>query len=236
MQLSDVDIKKSLSDQSITIDNFDLSRLQPASYDVLLGYEFMVFESHKADCIDPKSPLSNYTTKIILESEEDHITLHPGQFILGVTLDRFGCNNQYACQIMGKSSLARMGLIVHTTAGFIDPGNVLNATLELANVNSIPIKLHPRMKIGQIAFWELKTPAERAYGHKDLNSKYYGSTTVQGSEMYRNYDLNIKIAEYQKSQREKQKSTEILEKVILEKVNIVAKLDTEKLELSDGLF
>ena len=227
MQLSDIDIKNGLSNQSITIDNFDLTRLQPASYDVLLGYEFMVFDSHKIDCIDPRSPLSHYTTKVTLNSEDDHLILHPGQFILGVTLDRFGCNNQYACQVMGKSSLARLGLIVHTTAGFIDPGNVLNATLELANVNSIPIKLHPKMKIGQIAFWELKTPAERAYGHKDLNSKYYGSTTVQGSEMYRNYDLNIKIAEYQKTQREKQKVTEIAEPIPAETIFS---------DPSDGLF
>ncbi len=187
MQLSDIDIKNALNAGDILIDDFDEKRLQPASYDVLLGYDFLVFKSHKLGCIDPREPMSEHMYKIKLKSDEDFFTIHPNEFVLAATLDRFGAGPKYACQLMGKSSLARLGLIVHTTAGFIDPGNVLNATLELANVNNVAIKLYPGMKIGQIAFYELKTPAQKPYGHKDLNSKYYGAGTVQASEMWQNF-------------------------------------------------
>jgi dCTP deaminase len=188
MQLSDGDIRKAVQDGDITIENFDESRLQPASYDVLLGYEFMIFNSYKFEYIDPKNPIHSFMEKITLQNSEDYFVIHPGQFVLGVTLDYFGSNEKYACQIMGKSSLARYGLIVHTTAGFIDPGNCLNATLEFVNTNTVPIRLYPEMKIAQIAFYELKTPAERPYGADALGSKYYNSRTVEASNMHKNFD------------------------------------------------
>jgi dCTP deaminase len=187
MQLSDIDIKEALLNKKIFIEEFDESRLQPASYDVLLGSEFMVFKSHQIGVIDPKLPVKDFMYKIKLNSPDDYFTIHPNEFVLAVTKDRFGAGAGHAVQLMGKSSLARLGLIVHTTAGFIDPGNVLNVTLELVNVNTVSIKLYPSMKIGQIAFYELKTPAQKPYGHKDLNSKYYSSTTVQASEMWKNF-------------------------------------------------
>jgi dCTP deaminase len=186
MSLSDVDIKKELQTGGVLISDFDPKRLQPASYDVLLGNEFMVFDTHKIHCIDPREPVSEYMTRVVLRDDEEFI-LHPNQFALGVTFDKIGVSEKFACQVMGKSSLARLGLIIHTTAGFIDPGNNLNITLEFVNANSIPIKLYPKMKIAQVAFYELRTPAEKPYGHKDLNSKYLGSTTVKASEMHRNY-------------------------------------------------
>jgi len=187
MQLSDVDIKKALELNQITIKDFDEKRLQPASYDVLLGYEFIVFDSHKKESIDPRKETNDYTKKVILNSEEDFFVLHPNQFALGVTLDYFGVGKKHACQIMGKSSLARLGLIIHTTAGFVDPGNQLNATLEFVNVNTLPIKLYPKMKIAQIAFFELKSEAVKCYGHPDLNSKYYKSKSVESSQMWKNF-------------------------------------------------
>jgi dCTP deaminase len=187
MQLSDVDIKRALKNKEIIIRDFDEKRLQPASYDVLLGYEFIVFDNHKKDSIDPKENSTEYTKKVVLESENDYFVLHPNQFALGVTLDYFGVNKKHACQIMGKSSLARLGLIIHTTAGFVDPGNELNATLEFVNVNTLPIKLYPKMKIAQIAFFELKTEAEKHYGHPNLNSKYYKSKGVESSQMWKNF-------------------------------------------------
>ncbi len=188
MQLSDIDIKQAIESGDVTIENFDENRLQPASYDVLLGYEFMLFTSHKLECIDPKKPIHEYMEKVTLTNTDDYFVIHPGQFILGVTLEQFGANEKYACQIMGKSSLARYGLIVHTTAGFIDPGNILNATLEFVNTNTVPIRLYPEMKIAQIAFYQLKTPAEKGYGHSSLNSKYLGSRTVQASNMHQNFN------------------------------------------------
>jgi dCTP deaminase len=187
MQLSDIDIKQALEKQEIFISDFDEKRLQPASYDVLLGNEFLVFKSHKLGSIDPRKSISEHMYKITLKSPDDYFTIHPNEFVLAVTKDSFGAGARHAVQLMGKSSLARLGLIVHTTAGFIDPGNVLNATLELVNVNNVAIQLYPGMKIGQIAFYELKTPAEKAYGHVDLNSKYHRATTVQASEMWRNF-------------------------------------------------
>jgi dCTP deaminase len=188
MQLSDVDIKKGIELGDIIINDFDESRLQPASYDVLLGYEFMIFNSHKFEYIDPKKSVHEFMEKVTLKDKDEYFVIHPGQFVLGVTKDFFGCNEKYACQIMGKSSLARYGLIVHTTAGFIDPGNRLNATLEFVNTNTVPIRLYPEMKIAQIAFYELKTPAQNAYGSASLGSKYYKSTGVQASDMHKNFD------------------------------------------------
>ena len=186
MQLSDHDIKNELDKGTITISPFDLDRLQPASYDVLLGNDFLIFNYHAIEIIDPKSPTSNLMTKVSLKDYEAFI-LQPGKFALGATKDVIGVNNNFACQINGKSSLARLGLIIHTTAGFIDPGNKLNITLELYNTNSVPIKLYAGMKIAQVAFYQLRSPSEKAYGDKSLNSKYYGSTGVEASKMHLNF-------------------------------------------------
>lgn len=188
MQLSDNDILKALEAGDIIIEDFDSNRLQPASYDLLLGNEFMIFNSHKLAVIDPKESVEPFMQKIVLDSPDDFFVLHPGEFALGVTHDYFGANEKYAIQMMGKSSLARLGLIVHTTAGFIDPGNQLKATLEFVNTNTVPIKLYPMMKIAQIAFYELKTPASKPYGHVDLGSKYFGAKGVQASNMWKNFN------------------------------------------------
>ncbi|MEX0895572.1 MAG: dCTP deaminase [Patescibacteria group bacterium] len=189
MYLSDTDIKKALAAQEITIRDFDESRLQPASYDVLLGFEFMVFKRHQQAVIDPKEPASKYMEKITLKSEAEFFILHPNEFALAVTDDYFGVGAKYCCNIMGKSSLARLGLIIHTTAGFVDPGNELNATLELFNTNSMPIKLYPKMKIAQIAFCSLTSPAARPYGHKSLGSKYFKDSGVAASKMAENFKV-----------------------------------------------
>lgn len=186
MYLSDVDIKNALKTGDIIIEDFDESRLQPASYDVRLGDEFMVFENHQIEYIDPKKDISKHMRKITLNGK-DHFTLQPQQFALGVTDDYIGVNEKYHCQLMGKSSLARMGLIIHTTGGFIDPGNALNITLEFFNTNSVPIRLYRKMLIAQVAFCMLKTPAEKPYGSEGLNSKYYNSRKVEASKMHKNY-------------------------------------------------
>jgi len=186
MFLSDHDIQTALTNGDITIHDFDVKRLQPASYDVLLGNEFMLFEKHKMNVIDPRVPADEFMRHIRIEDDEAFV-LHPGDFALAVTRDYFGVGPKYCCHIMGKSSLARLGLIIHTTAGFVDPGNELNATLELFNTNSLPVKLYPGMKIAQIAFCQLTSPSQKPYGHKDLGSKYFKSTTVQSSQMHLNF-------------------------------------------------
>lgn len=186
MFLSDRDIKAALNQGDITIQDFDPKRLQPASYDVLLGSDFLLFDKHTMDLVDPMKPMDNTMRQVTVE-DGGFFVLHPGEFALAVTKDYFGVGAKYCCHIMGKSSLARLGLIIHTTAGFVDPGNELNATLELFNTNSLPVKLYPGMKIAQIAFCQLTSPAEKPYGHKDLGSKYFKSTSVQGSQMWRNF-------------------------------------------------
>jgi dCTP deaminase len=185
--LSDKDIKAAIQKGSITIQNFDQDRLQPASYDILLGKEFLIFKNHSLDCLDPKIPAKNYMKKITLEGKEDFFILHPHQLALGVSKDRIGVDAKHCYNLMGKSSLGRLGLIIHATAGFIDPGNDLNVTLELYNTNAVPMKLYPNMKIGQVAFFELNSKCERPYGHKDLNSKYYKHTKVEASRMHLNF-------------------------------------------------
>jgi dCTP deaminase len=187
MILSDTDILKGVENGQIIIQNFDQKRLQPASYDVLLGFDFLVFERHRFEYIDPKKPSSEFMHKVSLKTEDDFFVLHPKEFALGVVWDYIGVDGAHCCQVMGKSSLARLGLIVHTTAGFIDPGNELNITLELVNMNIVPIRLYPKMKIAQIAFEKLSSPAQKPYGHKDLGSKYYKSTKVEASQMHQNF-------------------------------------------------
>jgi dCTP deaminase len=186
MQLSDIDILKALETKDVLIEYFDQNRLQPASYDVLLGSDFLVFDNHKIACIDPKQPVTENMRKVTI-SDDDFFIIHPGEFVLGATWEKVGVSEKLACQIMGKSSLARLGLIIHTTAGFIDPGNNLRITLEFVNTNTVPIKLYPKMKIAQVAFYELKTPASKPYGSDGLNSKYLNSETVEASQMHKNY-------------------------------------------------
>lgn len=190
MRLSDRDIKKALKSGAITIEQFDDARLQPATYDVLLGFNFMTFERHSFEIIDPRVDNSKYMKKVELHSEDEFFILHPHEFCLGVTWDYVGVDDSHSMELMGKSSLARLGLIIHTTGGFIDPGNSLNITLELFNANSAPIRLYPKMKIGQIAFTKLSSPCEKSYGHKSLGSKYLNARDVQASEMHRNYTVH----------------------------------------------
>ncbi|MGL4758239.1 MAG: dCTP deaminase [Patescibacteria group bacterium] len=186
MQLSDRDIFYSMMNGEITIDDFDLNRLQSASYDVLLGNSFLTFEKHAISIIDPKSDIGPKMTKVH-KDEQDSFILHPGQFALGVTRDRIGVDASHSCQIDGKSSMARFGIIVHTTAGYIDPGNTLNITLELFNANAVPIILYPGMKIAQVRFYRLTSECLRPYGTKGLNSKYFQSKDVEASRMHKNW-------------------------------------------------
>lgn len=161
MYLSDKDIKKAVEAGHIVIEPFDEARLQPASYDLLLGNKFMVYDQQSVMAIDPANKIYPRTRELIIPDDQ-HFVLHPGISILGTSVDYFG-SSKYLVQLSGKSSLARVGLIVHNTAGLINPGHFLNITFELCNLNTIPIILRPKMRIGQIIFSELSGQPNKDY-------------------------------------------------------------------------
>lgn len=161
MFLSDIDIQKALANKEIRIDDFDRKRLQPASYDILLGNKFILTETHSNEFIDPHKKIFPKTREIQI-ADGDRFILHPGVSVLGTSLDFFG-SDAYLIQLSGKSSLARIGLIVHNTAGLINPGHFLNITLELYNLNNVPIILRPKMEIAQITFSKMSSPSVRNY-------------------------------------------------------------------------
>ena len=162
MYLSDVDIKKALKAKEITIENFQERRLQPASYDILLGNKFIINESHSSQYIDPQNGIYPQNREIEIGDEESFV-LHPGVSVLGTTVDYVGANGDYLIHISGKSSLARIGLIVHNTAGIVNPGHFLHITLELGNMNNIPIVLRPKMEIAQLLFSKLTSSPSQNY-------------------------------------------------------------------------
>lgn len=187
MILSDRDIIKARRNGDITIKPFNRKNVQPASVDVHLDKHFLVFDTTNNFVIDPKTSTEGLMTPVEITASKPFI-LHPGEFALGLIYEETGVSDRYACRLEGKSSLGRLGLIIHTTAGFLDPGNSLKLTLELFNAGSLPIKLHYKMAIGQVAFEELSSPCEKPYGSKGLNSKYYRDSRPVASKMYLNFD------------------------------------------------
>jgi dCTP deaminase len=164
MYLSDIDIKKAVEKGHIRIDDFDEARLQPASYDVLLGNKFEFIDPHTIEAIDPREKKFPGSKKVEISDEETFV-LHPGVSVLG-TLKDFVGSKEFLIQISGKSSLARIGLIIHNTAGIINPGHFLNVTLELYNLNRVPIVLRPGMEIAQLTFSMLSTSPVHDYAEK----------------------------------------------------------------------
>lgn len=189
MILADRTIKKCLETGDIKIEPFSPDQLQPASYDVCLGDEFLVFDNTKTTLIDPRKDTQPSMRRVKIENNDPFI-LHPGEFALAATREIIGVGERHIAILNGKSSLGRLGLVIHATAGFIDPGNELRVTLELVNVATVPILLYPDMKIGQMVFEELSDAVERPYGHPDLHSKYYKDMAVRGSQMHKNFDAH----------------------------------------------
>jgi dCTP deaminase len=161
MYLSDRDIRTSLENADISISDFSESRLQPASYDIRLGEKFLVVDSVNVEYIDPVAHILPTYTEVVC-THADGFLLRPGVTVLGTSIERFG-SEKYLIQLSGKSSLARLGLIVHNTAGLINPGHYLNITFELANMSNIPILLRPGMDIAQILFAEMTSPPQQDY-------------------------------------------------------------------------
>ena len=186
MILSDYSIKEGIAQGRIVMTPYDESLVQPASIDIRLDSRFRVFRNYKYSCIDPKAVQEDLTELVEVGADESFI-IHPGEFILGNTVERIKLGNDLVGRVEGKSSLGRLGLIIHATAGYIDPAFDGNITLELSNVANLPIKLYPGMKVGQISFFAMSTPADRPYGHPDLGSKYKGQTAPTASRMHLNF-------------------------------------------------
>jgi dCTP deaminase len=178
--LSDATIRDLHASGSIEISPWDPSMVQPASYDVRLGNTFRVFHNHRVASIDLKNPPQNLTEGVEIGDDESFI-IHPGEFVLGRTLERVKLGNDLVARIEGKSSLGRLGLIVHATAGFVDPGFEGTLTLEITNLTRVPIILWPNLPIAQLSFMRLDQAAERPYGHPDLGSHYHGQTDATES-------------------------------------------------------
>mgnify|MGYP001362596037 CR=1 FL=1 len=186
MVLSDQTIRRLISKGSIGIDPFDSSLIQPSSVDVRLDYYFRVFRNSRYPYIDVKQPMEELTELVEIDNTEPLI-LHPGEFVLGSTLERLTLPNNLVARLEGKSSLGRLGLLIHSTAGFVDPGWDGHVTLELSNVASLPITLYANMKIGQLSFMELSEPAETPYGDPSLGSKYQGQRGPTPSRYWKNF-------------------------------------------------
>jgi dCTP deaminase len=173
MVLSDRSIRLEMESGRVVIDPCDLDDLQPSSVDVHLGNDFRVFRNSRYAFIDPNQAQPDLT-ELIEASSVDPFVLHPGEFALGATLERIKLPDDLLGRLEGKSSLGRLGLMIHSTAGYVDPGWDGYLTLELSNVANLPILLTPGMKIGQISFNRMSTPVDRPYGTPGLGSHYQG--------------------------------------------------------------
>ena len=186
MILSDKDILKAVEKGRIKISPFEKKFIQPASVDLRLDNRFLVFKNTIHSCIDVKKPVDNLMEKITIGGG-GFFVVHPGEFALGLTYEMVGVDDAMVGRLEGKSSLGRLGIIIHATAGYLDPGNHLKLTLELSNLGKLPVKLYPGMPIAQMSFSPLSSAAENPYGSDKLKSKYYGATEPQASKMYRNF-------------------------------------------------
>jgi dCTP deaminase len=184
--LSDRDILAEIDAKRVRLDPFDVGMVQPSSIDVRLDRFFRVFENHKYPHIDPSQDQPDLTREVHPEGDEPFI-LHPGEFVLGSTYEGVTLPDDVAARLEGKSSLGRLGLLTHSTAGFIDPGFSGHVTLELANVANLPIKLWPGMKIGQLCFFRLSSSAEHPYGSAQYGSRYQGQRGPTPSKSYANF-------------------------------------------------
>ena len=186
MVLSDRSIREALVSARLAIEPLAEDGLQPASVDIRLDRQFRVFRNHRDSYIDVREPVENLTEVETVKDDEPFV-LHPGEFVLGSTLERVRLGPDLVARVEGKSSLGRLGLLVHATAGYVDPGWDGHLTMELSNVANLPIRLYYGMKIGQLSFLELSTEAERPYGSPGLRSKYQGQTGPTASRGYSDY-------------------------------------------------
>lgn len=184
--LSDRSIREALAARRVVVDPLDDADVQPSSVDLRLDRYFRVFRNDTTPFIDPKEPQEDLT-EMVEVAEANAFILHPGEFVLGSTVERVVLPDDLVARLEGKSSLGRLGLLIHSTAGFVDAGWDGHLTLELSNVANLPIALYPGMKIGQISFFEMTTAADHPYGSSGKGSKYQGQRGPTPSRYYLNF-------------------------------------------------
>jgi len=185
--LADRDIRAALERGRIVIRPYDPADLQPSSVDLHIDRTFRVFRNNRYPYIDVRQPQPDLTELLRVEDDEPFV-LHPGEFVLGQTLEWVELGDDLVARLEGKSSLGRLGLLIHSTAGYVDPGWKGNLTLELSNVANLPIALYHGMRIGQISFLELSGAVERPYGSPELRSRYQGQSEPTASAFHRDFD------------------------------------------------
>ncbi len=184
--ISDRDIRAEIDSQRIVLEPYDSEMVQPSSVDVRIDRFFRLFDNHKYAHIDPAEEQPELTRLVEVETGEPFI-LHPGEFVLGSTYETVTLPDDIAARLEGKSSLGRLGLLTHSTAGFIDPGFSGHVTLELSNMATLPIKLWPGMKIGQLCFFRLTSSAEHPYGSGEYGNRYQGQRGPTASRSHLNF-------------------------------------------------
>ncbi|GAC1315884.1 MAG: dCTP deaminase [Thermoleophilaceae bacterium] len=187
MVLSDRTIRREIETGRIVIDPFDEDLVQPSSVDVRVDSRFRVFHNSRYPYIDVRQPMDDLT-ELVEKSGDEPFILHPGEFVLGQTLERVTLPDDLVARLEGKSSLGRLGLLIHSTAGFVDSGFSGNLTLELSNVANLPITIYHRMPIGQLSFMRMDGPVEHPYGSRNTASKYQGQAEPTPSRFYLNFD------------------------------------------------
>ncbi|AZQ77454.1 MAG: dCTP deaminase [Flaviflexus sp.] len=185
MLLSDRDIRSQVDQGRIKIDPWEADFVQPSSLDVRLDKFFRMFDNHRYPVIDPAEEQEDLTR--LIDAGNEPFVLHPGEFVLGSTYEQVTLPEDIAARLEGKSSLGRLGLLTHSTAGFIDPGFTGHITLELSNTATMPIKLYPGMKVGQLCFFQLSSPAENPYGSGAPGSRYQGQRGPTASRSWKNF-------------------------------------------------
>jgi len=196
--LSDRDIRAALEAGTVKIRPYDAVDLQPSSVDLHLDHAFRVFRNNRYPFIDVRQPQPDLTELLRIEDDEPFI-LHPGEFVLGQTLEWVELPNDLVARLEGRSSLGRLGLLIHSTAGYVDPGWKGNLTLELSNVANLPIALYATMRIGQISFFQMSSPVDRPYGSPELGSRYQGQSEPTASAYYRDFDAGRRTEDSSKS-------------------------------------
>jgi dCTP deaminase len=186
MVLSDRTIKAEIEAGRIVIDPFDAGMIQPSSVDVRVDRRFRVFHNARYPFIDVRQPMEDLTEATEITDSEPFI-LHPGEFVLGQTLERVRLPDDIVARLEGKSSLGRLGLLIHSTAGFVDAGWEGNLTLELSNVANLPVTIYYGMPIGQISFMRMDSPVDTPYGSGEAGSKYQGQAEPTPSRFYLNF-------------------------------------------------
>lgn len=202
MFLSDIDILAAVEKGEVTLQPFDKSRLQPASYDILLGNKFVINDEHATHMVDPARKVYAKTREIEVADGEEFV-LHPGVSVLGISKEYFG-SDHYLVQVGGKSSLARVVLMIHNTAGLINPGHYLHITFELCNLNNVPIILRPGMEIAQLTFSKLTSLPSTAYKNEERGKDNWGSN-FKGRDLMSEKKKEGKVKAFAKTSRGKKK-------------------------------